>query len=665
MKRIGIDIGGTFTDFVVADAEDDSVRSFKLLSTPASPEIAVLKGLKMIQDNEARVVVHGSTVATNALLERKGSSTALVTTKGFRDLLLIGRQTREQLYDLLPEVPSPFIPHGQCFEINERVDYQGNVITPLDPREIENIIQRLQHHEIESVAVSFLFSFVFPDHEQFVATRLREEGFFVTASHELVPEFREYERTSTTAINAYVSPVLDRYLAKVQQKVGPSDFHILQSNGGRMSVEQARGQGVRSILSGPAGGVVGARYVAKLAGYENLITFDMGGTSTDVSLVTEHLRVTNEAIVGGLPVRIPVIDIHTVGSGGGSIAYRDAGGGLRVGPQSAGAAPGPVCYDRGGEQCTVTDANVVLGRLPHDGFLDGTMRLNRANSVNTFEQLARDLSLSPTCNLDQMQHVSLGVVQVANAHMERAIRVISVERGHDPRDCTLVSFGGAGGLHACDLARQLAIPRVLIVPMAATLSALGMLTANVQMDYVQTLMMAGHASYKDLESRAQPLAEHGVKDLHRQGLTADDIEVVRELDMRYVGQSFELAVPLSENFRAQFDVLHQQRYGFCHQEAQVEIVNVRVRAIGMVVPPVLPSYQGKISDVSGAIWCRRPVVLQGQVQDIPHYRGSFLHAGHEIEGPAIIVQEDTTIYLGEADSATLDQYHNLVIDVGM
>ncbi|GJL51797.1 MAG: N-methylhydantoinase A [Nitrospirales bacterium] len=663
-QRIGIDIGGTFTDFVVHDDTNGTVQSFKRLSTPASPEIAVLEGLKTIPDIGSRVVVHGSTVATNALLERKGSSTALITTKGFRDLLVIGRQTREQLYDLVPEPLLPLIPPERCFEVTERVDYQGRVVTPLDLTEVGRIIESLQDQRIESVAVSFLFSFVFPDHERLVADRLRDAGFFVTASHELVPEFREYERTSTTAINSYVSPVLDRYLVRIQQKMEPSEFHILQSNGGRLSVEQARGQGVRSILSGPAGGVVGARYVAKLAGYEHLMTFDMGGTSTDVSLVTDHLHVTNEATVGGLPIRVPVLDIHTVGSGGGSIAYQDAGGGLRVGPQSAGADPGPVCYGRGGQQPTVTDANVLLGRLPHDGFLDGSMTLDHVKAAEILTLLGRSLSLPPQSILDKMQALAFGIVQVVNAHMERAMRVISVERGHDPRDFTLVSFGGAGGLHACDVARQLSIPRVVISPKAATLSALGMLSADAQVDYVQTLMIAGDVSYEELEQRAEPLVKRGVKDLQRQGFDAESIEVIREIDMRYRGQSFELSVSLTSEFRTQFDAFHQQRYGFCHDDAQTEIVNVRVRVIGMVSPPVLSTYQPAHSDVREAIWCRRPVVLHGQIDTVPHYRESLLQVGHRIEGPAIIVLADTTIYLGSTDSALVDQYRNLVIDVG-
>ena len=317
-----------------------------------------------------------------------------------------------------------------------------------------------------------------------------------------------------------------------------------------------------------------------------------------------------------------------------------------------------------GIQPTVTDANVILGRLPGDGFLGGTMTLDHVKTAETLEQLARVFFLAQRSGLDQMQTMALGIVQVVNAHMERAIRMMSVERGHDPRDFTLVSFGGAGGLHACDLARQLGIPRVFISPKAATLSALGMLTADVQMDYVQTLMISGEVSFEKLESRTRPLVEQGLGDLQRQGLEADHIDVIRELDMRYVGQSFEIGVPITSDFRRQFDALHQQRYGFCHQEAQVEIVNVRVRAVGMAMPPVLPSYQAESSNASEAIWCRRPVVLQGQVEDVPHYRGASLQAGYRIEGPAIILQEDTTIYIGSTDVVMVDQYRNLVIEVG-
>ncbi|MCA9470604.1 MAG: hydantoinase/oxoprolinase family protein [Nitrospirales bacterium] len=664
MKRIGIDIGGTFTDFVVADDLDGSVTSFKRLSSPSAPERTVLEGLRTIHDLESSLVVHGSTVATNALLERNGATTALLTTKGFRDLLQIGRQSRERLYDLSPQPPVPLVPPERCFEVTERVDHRGKVLIPLNMDEVRDLIPLLRENQIESVAVSFLFSFLLPEHEQKVAACLRDSGFFVTASHELVPEFREYERTSTTTLNSYVSPVLDRYLAKLERDAGLPAFHILQSNGGRLSVLQARGQGVRSILSGPAGGVVGARYVARLAGYENLITFDMGGTSTDVSLVNGHPQVTHEAKVDGLPIRIPVLDIHSVGSGGGSIAHRDAGGGLRVGPRSAGADPGPVCYGRGGRAVTVTDANVMLGRLPDGGLLNGTMKLACDASVKCMDKLANELVLPLPMGLSPRQALALGIVQVVNAHMERAIRVISVERGYDPRDYTLVSFGGAGGLHACDLARQLAIPRILVAPQASTLSALGMLTADVQRDYVQTIMLSEDIAYDLLEDCSRPLVEQGMEDLSSQDLEGRQIEIIRELDIRYLGQSFELSVPLTRDFRTQFDRLHHARYGVSHPDDRIELVNIRVRAFSLVQPPVLPSFPVGSSKADDALWCERPVVLQGTVEMIPHYHGVLLNTGCQIQGPALIVQEDTTIYLGSTDVATVDGYRNLIIHVG-
>ena len=587
-----------------------------------------------------------------------------MTTKGFRDVLFIGRQTRTRVYDLFSDRQAPLISSSRCFEATERVDYQGQVLIPLNTSEVEALVPTLKDQHIEAVAVSFLFSFVYPDHERWVAKCLRDAGFFVTASHELVPEFREYERTSTTAINAYVSPILHRYLDQLEDQIGSSNFFILQSNGGRLSVPQAKGQGVRSILSGPAGGVVGANHVAKMAGFSRSITFDMGGTSTDVSLINEAIQVTSEANVGGLPIRVPVIDIHTVGSGGGSIAFRDPGGGLRVGPQSAGSVPGPICYGQGGELPTVTDANLVLGRLPHDGFLGGTMSLNPSKAEKALEQLGHHIGLDPAPGLSLHHAMALGIIQVVNAHMERAVRVISVERGHDPRDFIFVSFGGAGGVHACDLARQLNIQHVLIPPMAATLSALGMLMADIQLDYVQTVMMPGDTPYDELDLRSQAMMAQGLKDLAQQGVQEENTAIVRELDMRYRGQSFELGVSLTPEFRQHFDGVHRERYGFEHQDAQTEIVNIRVRALGLTNPPPLPSQELGLSDPNDALWCVRPVVVAGEVMEIPHYQGSLLQSGHRLPGPAIIVQDDTTVYLGPTDHAVVDGYRNLLIDVG-
>jgi N-methylhydantoinase A len=661
---IGIDIGGTFTDFVVYASNDQTLQRFKILSTQSDPAEAVLQGLKQYPQQATRHIVHGSTVATNAILERKGARTALITTKGFRDVLLIGRQDRPELYNLFPSIPPPLVSREWCLEITERVDYEGNVVTPLQENALDAIIEKLKSQNIQSVAVSFLFSFVNPAHEQWVTERLRAEGFLVTASSEILPEFREYERTSTTVVNAYVSPVLDAYLGSLEREIDPETFHLLQSNGGRLSVSQARGHGVRSILSGPAGGVVGARYLARLAGFNRILTFDMGGTSTDVSLVREDIQVTTEAEAGGCPIRVPVIDIHTVGSGGGSMATVDAGGNLRVGPQSAGANPGPVCYGRGGLIPTVTDAHVVLGRLPSDGFLGGQMVLDVEAAKIAFDELGQQVSLISQSGVDARQTLALGMIQIANAHMERALRVISVERGEDPRETVLISFGGAGGLHACDLARALGVPHVLVSPMAATLSALGMLVADVQLDYVQTVMLPNDTPFEILEQQTIAMVRQGEEDLRREGVSPEQAVITRTVDVRYVGQSFDLNVPMNLQFRQEFDRVHEERYGYCQQDAPIEIVNVRVRAIGRVTPPPIPKIPIGPADAASAKWEERLVVLGHGIQMVSHYWGNRLRPGHEVPGPAILVLDDTTVYLGPDDHAKIDAYSNILIDVG-
>lgn len=661
---VGIDIGGTFTDFVIYAAGEQSLRRFKVLSTPADPAEAVLQGLAKISQSTGRHIVHGSTVATNAILERKGARTALITTEGFRDILKIGRQDRPDLYNLFPLIPDPLVPRAWCLEMRERVDAQGTTIIPLQKENLESIIDTLRREAIQSVAVSFLFSFVNPEHERWVTERLREENLFVTSSSEILPEFREYERTSTTVVNAYVSPVLDTYLGRLEREIHPTEFHILQSNGGRISVTQARGHGVRSILSGPAGGVVGARYLASLAGFSRILTFDMGGTSTDVAFVNEAIHVTTEAEVGGCPIRVPVIDIHTVGAGGGSLALVDAGGNLRVGPQSAGADPGPVCYGRGGRSPTVTDAHVVLGRLPSDGFLGGQMPLDVQAAYQAFDEFSRTLSVSPSPGLEVRQAVALGMIRIANAHMERALRVMSVERGEDPREMVLVSFGGAGGLHACALARALGIPQVLVSPMAATLSALGMLAADVELDYVRTVMLPGNIPFEMVELHTGELILQGEKDLAREMIPSTQAVLTKTLDVRYVGQSFDLEVPCIPSFRDEFDRLHQRRYGYCQPEANVEIVNVRVRAIGRVRPPTISAQPLGSADSSSARWEERLVVSGRGMQSVPHYWGHRLRPGHEITGPAILVLDDTTVYVGPADLAAMDGYSNILIQIG-
>jgi N-methylhydantoinase A len=677
--RVGIDIGGTFTDFVVYNPADGSLRSFKLLSTPQDPSEAVLSGLVMIQAEWAQIdgqpaldVIHGSTVATNALLERKGARTALVATQGFGDLLQIGRQNRPALYDFFADPPPPVVPAGLCFEVVERVDAKGNVIQPLDPAQLADLVASLRARRVESVAICLLFSFLHPDHERLVAKVLREAGFQVSVSSEILPEFREFERASTTAVNAYVSPVLDRYLDNLQRSLkqpGASvALRVMQSNGGNMSLVEARSNGVRCILSGPAGGVVGAQFLAgvleeQAGGPVRLITFDMGGTSTDVSLVAGQPQVTTESLVSGCPIRIPMLDIHTIGAGGGSIACLDAGGALRVGPESAGADPGPACYGRG-ELPTVTDANLVLGRLAPDLFLGGTMRLDADRARRAIETLGNK------AGLDVLQ-AALGVVQISNAHMERALRVISVERGHDPRQFTLLSFGGAGGLHAAELARRLGVGRVLIPPLASTLSAFGMLAADIIRDYTKTVMLPLDTPLERIVAGLETLVGQAAEDLRtyaddRVGKAQDRVEFERMLDMRYVGQSYELSVPFSEHYLADFHRIHQATYGYAHPGAELELVNLRLRAVLRVQPPRLAAQPLSGSDPSGALIDNR-LCLVGEapgLRPVPIYRAEALHPGNQLSGPALIGRRDTTILLGETDSGQVDGYGNLWIKIG-
>jgi N-methylhydantoinase A len=662
--RVGIDIGGTFTDFVLFDEVSGSTRTYKIPSTPSNPADAVLAGLKILQPGTQPYIIHGSTVATNALLEKKGARTALIATKGFRDVLAIGRQTRPELYDFFTDRPEPMVPSDLTFEVEERVDHRGEILIPFKEREIPALVSRLKELKVESVAICLLFSFLNPQHERQLTQAFRAAGFYVSPSSEILPEFREYERSSTTVINAYVAPIMDRYIGLLEKRLQTSDFYIMQSNGGILRAESVRTEPVRAILSGPAGGVVGSQYVAKQAGYEKLISFDMGGTSTDVSLCDSGIRVTYEGGIGGFPIRIPIVDIHTVGSGGGSISRVDRGGVLRVGPDSAGAEPGPVCYGQGGISPTVTDANLVLGRLAADTFLGGRMVLDEQSAESALAQLAEDAQLQSADGLSAAQVAALGVIQVTNAHMERALRVISVERGYDPKDFVLVSFGGAGGLHAVELARAMGIPKVLVPRWASTLSAFGMLAADILKDYVQTVMLPGNTSYEELMRRVEPLVERGVKELQEQGVNLGDITLHREVDMRYVGQGYELSLPLSRDFIHDFHDLHDRRYGHCAPDAPVEVVNVRLRAVGSVPKPSLPHAQAGGPDPASALMQERSVVLsEGRRVLVPFFSGEGLKMGNELLGPTVVVYEDTTIFLGEGDRGVVDESLNLVIDV--
>jgi len=665
MLHIGIDIGGTFTDFVVYEPDEGAINTFKLPTDPGNPAKTVLQGLGQINLQGSSRVIHGSTVATNALLEKKGARTALITTNGFKDVIQIGRQNRPSIYDWSVKPPPSLIPTELRLEINERVDHRGNVIMPLDILHLDEIIQILDHYHVESVAVCFLFSFLYPRHEQVVAEKLKGRGYLTSISSDILPEFREYERLSTTVVNAYVSPILDRYLSTLEQALPGSHFHVMQSNGGMISIKQARRNGVRCILSGPAGGIIGAQSVARSISpnqgtdqQENslkLITFDMGGTSTDVSLINGQPTFTTEALLGGYPIHLPILDIHTIGAGGGSIAYVDPGGSLRVGPQSAGADPGPACYGKG-ELPTVTDANLVLGRLIPDLFLGGHMQLYPERATDALAQLANSLNLT-------VLQAALGIIEVVNTQMEHALRVISVERGHDPRNFSLFSFGGAGGLHATDLARRMNIPRVIISKFASTLSAYGMLASNVMKDYVQTVMLPATTTFELLQNLYAPLVEQGMRDIKNEGFTQDNIVINKSIDIRYVGQSYEINIPFTNDFINAFFQAHQQVYGYFYPDKPVEIVNLRVNAIGNITPIRLPRIQKNKKASSPLPIEQKPVEFGGGTLTLPIYLYERLQPGMDFAGPAIIVSGDTTVLLNNRDHIIVDQYQNLIIDI--
>jgi N-methylhydantoinase A len=680
---LGIDVGGTFTDFVLLDASGE-VSIHKLLTSARDPSVAILQGLAELEAGPETAVVHGATVATNALLERRGARTALITTAGFADVLEIGRQTRTDLYTLHPGRPAPLVPAPWRYELAERVDRQGAVLVPLDPQASRSVVQQILDQEIDSVAICFLFSFLNPAHEQQVRAQIASQAGarmpFVSLSSEILPEYREYERTSTTVINAYVTPLMSRYLANLDQGLEGRRLRIMQSNGGTISAEAAGAMAARTALSGPAGGVVGAFELARMAGFEAAITFDMGGTSTDVSLCPGRIQETTEGTIAGLPLRLPIIDIHTVGAGGGSIAHLDAGGALRVGPESAGSDPGPVCYGRDtAKQITVTDANLILGRLDTSHFLGGRMSLNLARTQASMQALARHLSLP-------LEAAAWGVVRVANSNMERAIRAISVERGHDPRRFTLIAFGGAGPLHACELAATLRIPRVLVPPHPGVLSALGMVLADVVKDYTQTVMLAGGVDGETLGRLFAPLFERAVADLRAEGLTGDGVSLLPALDMRYVGQSFELTIPCSHvvappgqrvpdevqpaaRVALDFHAAHRQRFSYASESEPVEIVNLRLKAIGKTAKPRFTCLSsGRLDPRDAHIGYKQvyfaDTAAPRAARPIPSalYERDRLAAGNIVVGPAVVYQLDTTTVIPPGWSATVDGWGNLVLE---
>jgi N-methylhydantoinase A len=640
---VGVDTGGTFTDFVCRAGRETRVH--KRLSTPDDPARAVLEGLgELLRDlappgapraGAARAdlgtVSYGSTVATNAVLERKGARVVLLTTRGFEDLLEIGRQTRPDLYALEPEKPLPLVASRRRIGVAERVEFDGGVLLPLAPAAIDAALARVRGARAESVAICFLHSYANPAHERLLGRALSRLGLPCSLSHQIVAEYREYERLSTTVINAYVSPAMQRHLASLERGIGEARLRVMQSNGGAVSVGTASREAVRTLLSGPAGGVIGARSVARRVGVERIITFDMGGTSTDVSLVDGEVRLQTEWSIAELPVKVPAIDIHTVGAGGGSIARVDAGGVLKVGPESAGADPGPACYGKG-NTATVTDANLVLGRLIPEGLLGGRMSLDAARAERVLAQLGAALGTGPV-------EAAEGVVRVVNAAMERAIRRISVERGHDPRRHVLVAFGGAAGLHACELAAGLGIRRVLLPLHPGLLSAWGAVSADLQRDYVRTVRLTD-ASRSDLERRLAPLIRRARRDLGAEAGGRARVRAAAYLDLRYRGQSYEIRLPMSAAYRSAFHAAHRRLYGYADQQRPIETVNLRVFAVVRGATP--PHARGE--EEPGAPR-RHRVRWNGRWVASRLYRRGALPRRLEIAGPLVITEMSATTFV--------------------
>lgn len=656
--RVAIDTGGTFTDGVWI--ERGKLRMTKVFSTPADPSQAIAEVLSTIDLSAEIVLLHGTTVGTNTLLQRTGARVAFVTTAGFEDTIEIGRQNRPKLYDLMFERVPPLVERGMRFGLPERVDPDGKILIQPASEDLRVLARDVHASGAEAIAVSTLFSFTNSENERAIGRVLEELGLPLSLSHIILPEFREYERASTVAVNAYLQPIMQGYLQRLDAhmrrdaKKAKSRLFVMQSNGGITSLESASHQPVRTVLSGPAGGVVGAAAMARGSGFERIITFDMGGTSTDVALAVGEPKPGNEAEIAGLPVRVPMLDIHTVGAGGGSLARFDAGGALRVGPESAGADPGPICYGRG-MQPTVTDANLLLGRLQPDKFLGGTFKLDRERTrAVTSEWLKRQgFRLS-------LEQFAEGIIRVVNANMERALRVVSIERGHDPREFTLVAFGGAGGLHACELAQALGIPRIIIPAMPGALSAYGILASDIVRDYSRTVVLS-MGSQPPAESIRQQLGalEHRAQQEFRAEGWTGKIHFQRSADLRYRGQGFELNVDFSPALVAEFHRAHQVRYGYSHPEREVELVTLRLRAKikARHTPGTLPESDSATVKVE-----KRTVWFAGKAVPAAIYERTDLGRGKTRQGPAIIAEYSATTVVPAGATFSIDRAGNLLLE---
>jgi len=667
--RIAIDTGGTFTDCVWIDPATNCLRMLKVFSTPADPSRAIVQALEKIATGDF-VLWHGTTVGTNTLLERKGARTALVTTAGFEDAIEIGRQARPKLYDFFFDRIEPLVPKDLRFGINERTAANGEILTAPTEPELRSLAHQIENANPQSIAICLLFSFANPRNEEGVAQALRALDLPLSISHQILPEFREYERTSTIVVNAYLQPVMQTYLHNLEKSCGrdvagnaapavesPRIF-VMQSSGGITALSTAAREPVRTVLSGPAGGVVGAVTTGRASGFQNLIAFDMGGTSTDVSLVEGEIKLANDAQIAGLPINVPMLDIHTVGAGGGSLARFDAAGALRVGPESAAADPGPICYGRG-TQPTVTDANLLLGCLQPSRFLGGDFRLDlertRAITKAWLKRQGSNLSL---------EKFAAGVIRVVNATMEKAIRVVSIERGRDPRQFVLVAFGGAGGLHAWALAEALSIPQVIIPAFPGALSALGILASDVVKDFSRTVLwpVSKEIPQGRLRTEFGALERLATKSF-RDDSWEQSPKFYRSLDVRYRGQGYELNIPLTKNLLHDFEQEHQRRYGYSHPGREIELVTLRLRAtlkskgVRVGTEAFLRTQRGQASPAEA------PVIFDGKKLKAKIYSRDDLKPRRRYSGPAIVTEYSATTVVPPKKTFYLDRATNLVISL--
>jgi len=672
---MAIDTGGTFTDCVWMDR--GRIRMLKVFSTPADPSRAIAEALEKIGRHDSLILLHGTTVGTNTLLQRKGARVALATTAGFEDVIEIGRQARPKLYDFFFDRVEPLVPADLRFGVDERASSDGEILREPSPTDLRDLKARVLEKKPEAIAISLLFSFANPKNEILVAAALQDLGVPLSISHQILPEFREYERTSTIVVNAYLQPVMQRYLESLEaraqswsgipQGLKPGSLKntrkitrifVMQSSGGITALRSAAREPVRTVLSGPAGGVMGAAATARRSGCERIISFDMGGTSTDVALVDHKVNASSQTEVAGLPVGVPMLDIHTVGAGGGSIARFDAAGALRVGPESAGADPGPICYGRG-TQPTVTDANLILGRLQPHRFLGGDLTLD-------LERTRRIVSAwlkKQRCKLS-LEQFAAGIIRVVNATMEKAIRVVSIERGYDPREFVLVAFGGAGGLHACELAASLGIPRVIVPALPGALSAFGILVSDVVKDYSRTVLWRtlDELPVKRLDEEFNNLSRKADKNFRAEGWRGA-IRRRLSVDVRYRGQGYELNVPYTGAMITTFRREHERRYGYSYPAREIELVTLRLRVIMKSSESSYSNAPAGRAKRGGFDRERTSVFFEGRKIAAATYDRDSLQPGRKYSGPAVVTEYSATTIVPPDAHFWLDRTGNLFIQI--